>query len=643
MRNPAHLRFTLQPPLALFGLICIFLRLFVGAASGQTKSIFDDTWAFPPAPPREAVAHHRPVPTAEEQQRSRKLLKQVYASELTKNTPAARRALSSRLLNDASTVADAPTDQFVLLAAAISAAKQGADLRACCTAADALGTAFDVDGQRVKVDAALSMPLRADDAAVTAENCRMGLTLVDGMTHSGDYPAAVKLLLALRPVAAVDPALASEVNARIKEIDTQRAESDRLAAAMEKLKTKPDDPAANLEIGRSLCFIRRDWASGLPHLTRGGDAPLEALASRDLAEPTSASEQAALGRDWWDAAEKRDPSARDAMRARASYWLATALPHLNGLERVAAEKYLAESPYLSAPVGQLVQQFTGHHGPVIQVAFTPDGKSALSSGEDSTVRQWDLLTGKELRRFEGHSDHVGRLNVAASGRSFVTGSLDHTVRLWDLDSGREVHRFDLDSECVSACISPDGRFCVCASYHGGPWVYSTTTFQQIDSFHGEGLYASAWCANNRLFATGGWDRITHVFSTATLKEVAHLPQDQQVYAIAFSLDSRLLLSSGVGHAVHLWDVQSGRELHRFDAGEVVRSVAFTPDNRFVLAAGGEREFVLWSSATGAVARRFTGQEAPLRSVAVSKDGHLALTGGDDGLIRLWRLPDAGQK
>ena len=47
--------------------------------------------------------------------------------------------------------------------------------------------------------------------------------------------------------------------------------------------------------------------------------------------------------------------------------------------------------------------FLGIAADVTSVAFSPDGKWALSGSYDNTVRLWDCQTGQELRSFLGHS------------------------------------------------------------------------------------------------------------------------------------------------------------------------------------------------------------------------------------------------
>jgi len=43
----------------------------------------------------------------------------------------------------------------------------------------------------------------------------------------------------------------------------------------------------------------------------------------------------------------------------------------------------------------------GHTEYVSSVAFSPDGKTALSSAHDNTLRLWDVATGQTLRTFKG--------------------------------------------------------------------------------------------------------------------------------------------------------------------------------------------------------------------------------------------------
>ena len=55
---------------------------------------------------------------------------------------------------------------------------------------------------------------------------------------------------------------------------------------------------------------------------------------------------------------------------------------------------------------------------------------------DGTVRLWDVETGRCLRVLEGHTDYVWSVAWSVDGRRALSGSNDNTVRLWDVETGR---------------------------------------------------------------------------------------------------------------------------------------------------------------------------------------------------------------
>ena len=63
-------------------------------------------------------------------------------------------------------------------------------------------------------------------------------------------------------------------------------------------------------------------------------------------------------------------------------------------------------PTLKAPSTEFVRTLEGHTGVVADVALTGDGRLAVSASHDSTLKVWEVESGRELRTLKGHSGAV---------------------------------------------------------------------------------------------------------------------------------------------------------------------------------------------------------------------------------------------
>jgi WD40 repeat protein len=74
----------------------------------------------------------------------------------------------------------------------------------------------------------------------------------------------------------------------------------------------------------------------------------------------------------------------------------------------------------------------GHTSWVSSVAFSPEGRYALSGSRDLTVRLWNLTTGEQLAVFTGHTDEVLKVTFSPDGLTGYSTLLDGSLRVWDL-------------------------------------------------------------------------------------------------------------------------------------------------------------------------------------------------------------------
>jgi WD40 repeat protein len=84
--------------------------------------------------------------------------------------------------------------------------------------------------------------------------------------------------------------------------------------------------------------------------------------------------------------------------------------------------------------GRVVMNMEGHTGNVNSVAYSSDGKKALSGSDDGTLKLWDIKTGKEIKNMSGHSGVVNSVAFSTDGKYALSGSKDGTMRLWNIQT-----------------------------------------------------------------------------------------------------------------------------------------------------------------------------------------------------------------
>ena len=91
--------------------------------------------------------------------------------------------------------------------------------------------------------------------------------------------------------------------------------------------------------------------------------------------------------------------------------------------------------------GRRETQFHRHPGAVVAVAFSPDSRRIISSGDQGSLMVWNAESGDESLALKGHTGFVEAVAFSPDGRIVASGGTDLTVRIWDSASGRELRSF----------------------------------------------------------------------------------------------------------------------------------------------------------------------------------------------------------
>lgn len=109
--------------------------------------------------------------------------------------------------------------------------------------------------------------------------------------------------------------------------DVSPADKKKLDAARAAVEKAPDDPKANLDLGRILCLFMGEWTEGLPFLAKGGDKSFAPIAEKDL-QPRATVEDSLAMADEWLKVEKAQKQYAARLRERALFHYAEAWPKM---------------------------------------------------------------------------------------------------------------------------------------------------------------------------------------------------------------------------------------------------------------------------------------------------------------------------
>jgi WD40 repeat protein len=276
---------------------------------------------------------------------------------------------------------------------------------------------------------------------------------------------------------------------------------------------------------------------------------------------------------------------------------------------------------------------------VSSVAYSPDGRFVVSGSADSSVKIWDLETGRELWTLPEHEAAVKSVAYSPDGRRVLSGGADYTIRLWDVETGEELKSSTGHSNVInSVAYSPDGKFAVSGSADRTVKIWNMENHRTVQTLYGHSLWVNAVCysPDGRAIASASRDGTVRLWNAETGEPLRTLSgHHSEVFAVQFSPDGRHAASGASDGAIIFWDPESGRKERTLTGHEgVIRSLVFSPDGRYLASASSVDSTIrIWDAGTGRQIRSFG--VAGVESLSYSPDGRHIASGSMDNAVRLW--------
>lgn len=180
------------------------------------------------------------------------------------------------------------------------------------------------------------------------------------------------------------------------------------------------------------------------------------------------------------------------------------------------------------------------------LAVDPSGEVVCAGSPDSfDIHIWSVQTGQLLDQLTGHEGPVSALAFAADGNHLVSGSWDRTVRIWSIFGRTQTSEpLQLVSDVLSVAFRPDGKQVAASSLDG-----QLTFWSVADAIQESGI-------DGRRDVSGGrkiTDRQTAANAAGT----------KFFNCITYSADGSCILAGGNSKYICLYDVRTGSLVKKY--------------------------------------------------------------------------------
>jgi WD40 repeat protein len=285
-----------------------------------------------------------------------------------------------------------------------------------------------------------------------------------------------------------------------------------------------------------------------------------------------------------------------------------------------------------------VKVFKKHNGAVKALAFSTDGKTLASGGDDKMIFFWNPETGELtgsienpfaikalsfttddkiiaacgndirlidrqgnlIRTFGGYTTDIWSLSYNKPTQRITAGSYSKTIKVWDFNTGKPLLLLEgHERSCLPVSFSPSGK----------------------------------------IIASGSLDKSVRLWDASTGKEKNKLElHSENIFAIAFHPSGKYLASASADKTIRLWSVDSGKIVRTFTGHTgAIFDVQFSADGNHMISCGADKTIILWETATGKKLYSFIGHSGTVNSVRFSNDGSCFASASDDRTVRFWKL------
>jgi COMPASS component SWD3 len=217
-------------------------------------------------------------------------------------------------------------------------------------------------------------------------------------------------------------------------------------------------------------------------------------------------------------------------------------------------------------------------------------------------RALEIWQGGELRHTSlGHEAEITAIVISPDSRVIATGSADTTLKIWNLETGKLICTLGSHltwgahkQRIVSLAFSPIAQTLASSSSDGTIKLWNLRSRECSQTIKGYANYL-AFSPDGQTLAAGGWDRniqlrqLSNPDSQITLS--GHF---NSINAIAFSPDGRTVVSASADGNIKFWNASTGEHIHTLCGHQnSVTCLTFSSDGETIISGSLDKTVKIW--------------------------------------------------
>jgi len=318
---------------------------------------------------------------------------------------------------------------------------------------------------------------------------------------------------------------------------------------------------------------------------------------------------------------------------------------------------------------------------ILGSVFTADGEKLLTTNADSTIKVWNVFSGKNMYTLPDYSSGFSKTIVHPKKNQILTVSGGKSLRLWNLENTELAREWQFNGYVQHARFAPEGNEIIVLRTDGTVYFVPCeaneprlelppaavqirdmdirSDYQQVAFLGYDGnvrllhpsngaadgvlkgsigsIYSGAISKNGVYLAVGGADSMIRIYDNAQGKLLKQFrAHEGEISSLQFNLQGDRLLSTSTDMSARIWDIPSGRKLQTVHSdGSDIMAAEFHPDGLSLATGSMSGKIVLSRSDDGLPLLEIHEKGDPIHTFLYSHDGSLLAVAERNGTCKLY--------